>query len=156
MTREEDAITRPNLRFDDEERRLESIVADVWHHGETLVRAELALAVSRGRAEVEGHVEDAKRALKRAAIVEGFLNAGYLAILASVVMGLGTFMPLWAAALLVGVASFGIGYGMTRVPAKASDARAAIAPWASGSATVRAPARSQPISTSNTQRGTSP
>jgi len=112
-----------------DEQSLKAIVGDLWQHGEKLVKAEAELAVELGRTELNRHVEEGKVALRRTVIMSGFFYAGYLTLLASLVLGLSTVMPAWLAALAVGIVSAIIGYLMLR--ASLHSAKQAIDPTSS-------------------------
>lgn len=97
-------------RRHEDERRLTTIVKDLWHHSERLVKAEVELGITEVQRHVEEGVDKAKVALRHAAIIGGLFYAAYLTLLAALVMGLSTVMPTWVAALIVGVLSGGAGY----------------------------------------------
>jgi len=103
-----------------DEQSLKAIVADMWQHGEALVKAEAQLAIELGRTELDRHVAESKVAFRRTAIMSGFFYAGYLTLLASLVLGLSKVMPAWLAALAVGVVSAVIGYIMLRASLQAA------------------------------------
>jgi hypothetical protein len=94
----------------EQERRLRTIVGDLFQHSERLVKAELALGID----EIHQRVEAGKAALQRAVIVTGLFYASYLALLAALVLGLSTVLPAWVAALIVGFVSGGAGYVLAR------------------------------------------
>jgi len=95
-----------------DEQSLKAIVSDLWDHGEKLVKAEVELGIELGKAELDRQVEHGKVVLRRTAIMSGFFYAGYLTLLASLVLGLSTVMPAWLAALAVGIVSAVAGYVM--------------------------------------------
>jgi len=95
-----------------DEQSLKAIVSDLWDHGEKLVKAEVELGIELGKAELDRQVEIGKVALRHTAIMSGFFYAGYLTLLAAVVLGLSTVMPAWLAALAVGIVSAVAGYAM--------------------------------------------
>ena len=76
----------------------------------TLVRQEMKLATAEMSAK-------AKSAGKDAALIGAggaLAHAGLLVILAAIVLGLGTLIPMWAAALLVGLVVIGAGYALVQ------------------------------------------
>jgi len=95
-----------------DEQSLKAIVSDLWDHGEKLVKAEVELGIELGKAELDRQVELGKIALRHTAIMSGFFYAGYLTLLAALVLGLSTVMPAWLAALGVGIVSAIAGYAM--------------------------------------------
>lgn len=113
MNHDELQLSQAEQRREDE-RRLKTIVHDLWNHSERLVKAELELGLD----EVNKRVEEGKVAVKKAAITGGIIGglfyAAYLALLAALIMGLGSVMPTWAAALIVGVLSGIAGYVMVQ------------------------------------------
>lgn len=109
MNQDELQLAQAAQRSEDE-RRLKTIVNDLWHHGEKLVRAEIDLGID----EVNRRVDEGKVAIRNACIIGGLYYAAYLALLAALVLGLGALIPTWAAALLVGVSSGIAGYWMTQ------------------------------------------
>jgi hypothetical protein len=87
------------------ERPLGELFSELAHETGTLVRKEVELA----KTEMTGK---AKLAAKDAAIVAagGAVGlAGALTLLAAVVLALGTLIPLWVSALLVGIAVTALG-----------------------------------------------
>jgi len=98
----------------DDAHSLKAIVSDLWQHGESLLKAELALGVELGKAELNQQVAKGKIALRHTVIMSGLFYAGYLTMLASLVLGLNAFMPAWLAALSVGIVSAIAGYWMLR------------------------------------------
>jgi len=95
-----------------DEQSLKAIVVDLWEHGEKLVKAELELGIELGKSELDRRVANGKIVLRHTAIMSGFFYAGYLTLLASLVLGLSTVMPAWLAALAVGIVSGAAGYLM--------------------------------------------
>ena len=88
-----------------EQRSLGELFSELATETGTLVRKEVELA----RVEMTAK---AKVAGRDAALVAGggsIAMLGVMALLAALVLGLGTLIPLWAAALLVGAAVSGIG-----------------------------------------------
>lgn len=109
LARDPTAVPRDELATSGE-REVGKIVADVWENAEKLVRQELEL----GLAEIDRRVEKLKVGLMTAAIGGAVLYAGVLVLLAAVVMGLGTVMAPWLAALIVGVLVTGAGAFMSQ------------------------------------------
>jgi hypothetical protein len=75
----------------------------------TLVRQELHLA----SAELS---QKAKRGLGEVGVIGiggALSHAGLLALIAAVILGLGTLMPMWIAAAIIGVVALGAGWAVT-------------------------------------------
>jgi Putative Actinobacterial Holin-X, holin superfamily III len=81
------------------ERALQSLLADLWEHSETLIRQEIALA----KAEYEVRVANAKVAVRRGVISFGLFHAAYLTTLATLVLALAEWLPPWLASLLIAI-----------------------------------------------------
>jgi hypothetical protein len=79
-----------------------------------LVRKELALA----KAEVTQAVDEAKAGVAGIAVGGAVLYAGFLTVLAALVMLLARVMPAWGAALLVGAVTVIAGYAMVQAARK--------------------------------------
>jgi hypothetical protein len=79
-----------------------------------LLRKELALA----RVEVTQALDDAKKGLAGVAVGGAVLYAGFLALLAAVILMLSRVMPAWGAALLVGAITLIAGYAMIKAAQK--------------------------------------
>lgn len=110
---ESDVAPRPDAAINGTDMpSLPAIVSDLWQHGERLVKAELELGLSLAKAELDAQVERGKITMRRTAIMSGFFYAGYLTLLAGLVLGLSEIMPAWLAAVGVGLASGLIGYWM--------------------------------------------
>jgi CHASE2 domain-containing sensor protein len=97
---------------EEDARRLQSIVRDLWQHGEALVRAELTLGLSLAREELERELTRGKAAVLSAALINGLFIAGYLALIAALTVGLSDFVPPWLTLLVVGVLSGASGYAL--------------------------------------------
>lgn len=95
-----------------DEQSLKAIVSDLWQHGERLLKAEAELAIELGKTEIDQRVAQGKIVLRHTVIMSGFFYAGYLTLLAALVLGLSTVMPAWLAALAVGIVSGAVGYLM--------------------------------------------
>lgn len=102
-------------------RQLETIVRDLWQHGEALVRAELSLGMTLAKDELDHQLERGKRGLRRAALINGLFSAGYLALIAALAVGLEDLLPPWLTLLLAGALSMGGGYALavSKEPARA-------------------------------------
>jgi len=89
-----------------EERSLGELFAELARETSNLVRQEVELA----KTEV---TQKASRVGKDAGVIGvggAIAYAGFLALLAAVILGFGQFMPLWASALVVGLVVGAIGY----------------------------------------------
>jgi hypothetical protein len=87
------------------ERPLGELLGDLVRETNSLVRAEVQLA----KTEI---TEKATEAAKDAGLVGAgavVAHAGFLAILAGIIIALGEVMPIWAAALIIGVIIAGVG-----------------------------------------------
>jgi len=71
----------------------------------TLVRGEIALA----RAEIDEKIDKAQRGLIETLVGGAIVYAGLLTLLAAAVFGLATQIPLWVAALIVGLGTTIVG-----------------------------------------------
>lgn len=87
------------------ERELGAIVSDMWVNAEKLLRQEVEL----GLAELSLRADKLKQGLLSAAIAGAMLFAGFLTLLATVVLGLSKLMEPWLAALIVGGLVTGVG-----------------------------------------------
>jgi hypothetical protein len=81
------------------ERALQSLLADLWVHSETLVRQEISLA----KAEYEVRVANAKMAVRRGAISFGLFHAAYLTTLATLVLALAQWLEPWLASMIIAI-----------------------------------------------------
>jgi hypothetical protein len=89
-----------------QEPSLGELFSELSQEASTLIRQEVQLA----KAEV---TRKASQAGKEAAFVAagGFIAyAGFLALIAAAILGVAEFLPLWLAALLIGVIVAGAGY----------------------------------------------
>src|SRR5690606_13668171 len=99
-----------------EEPSVRELLVELWHNTEKLVRQEIALA----RTELEVKAKKWKGELSGGAIAAALLVCGGLALVAALILLLGTFLAAWLAALLVGVVFAGAGYAMLRKHPKIS------------------------------------
>jgi xanthine/uracil permease len=91
-----------------EERSLGELFADLARETSTLVRQEVTLA----RTEMTQKVSQVGRDGGTIGIGGAIAYAGFLAIVAALILGLGQFLPLWLSALIVGLVVAGIGYAV--------------------------------------------
>jgi len=89
-----------------EERSIGELFAELARETSTLVRQEVQLAKTEMTQKASQVGKDAGMIGAGGAIA----YAGLLAIIAGIIFGLGELIPLWVAALLVGVVVGGIGY----------------------------------------------
>ena len=105
MSTPEDATTQPAGDLAaagaqrEHARELQSVLADVWLHSETLVRQELALV----KAEYETRTSELKAAVRRGALSLGLFHAAYLTTLATIVLVLAQWLEPWLSSLLVAI-----------------------------------------------------
>jgi hypothetical protein len=91
-----------------EERSLGELFADLARETSNLVRQEVALA----RTEMTEKVTQVGRDGGTIGMGGAIAYAGFLAIVAALILGLGQFLPLWLSALIVGLVVGGIGYAV--------------------------------------------
>jgi len=91
-----------------EERSLGELFADLAREMSTLVRQEVTLA----RTEMTQKVSQLGRDGGTIGIGGAIAYAGFLAIVAALILGLGQFLPLWLSALIVGLIVAGVGYAV--------------------------------------------
>ncbi len=91
-----------------EEKPLTSLLADLANETTSLVRKEVELA----KAELSEKATEAGKGVASLAIGGAVAFCGLLVLLAALVLVLDTFLPSWAAALVVGVVVLGIGFVM--------------------------------------------
>jgi len=91
-----------------DERSLGELFADLARETSTLVRQEVTLA----RTEITQKATQVGRDGGKIGIGGAIAYAGFLAIVAALILGLGQFLPLWLSALIVGLVVAGIGYGV--------------------------------------------
>jgi len=89
-----------------EERSIGELFAELARETSTLVRQEVQLAKTEMTQKASEVGKDAGMIGAGGAIA----YAGLLAIIAGIIFGLGELIPLWVAALLVGIVVGGIGY----------------------------------------------
>lgn len=89
-----------------EERSLGDLFTDLSQGMGTLLRQEMELA----KTEVSQKATIAGKATATMAVGGFVAYAGFLAILAALIVGLAEFIPLWLSALIVGLVVAGIGY----------------------------------------------
>jgi hypothetical protein len=91
-----------------DERSLGELFADLARETSTLVRQEVTLA----KTELTQKVSQVGRDGGKIGIGGAIAYAGFLAVVAALILGLGQFLPLWLSALIVGLVVAGIGYGV--------------------------------------------
>ncbi len=89
-----------------EERSLGTLFSDLTREMQRLVRDEIALFKLEMSEKVTRGVKD----MSFLAIGGAVLYAGFLAVVAAAVFLLGTAIPMWISALIVGVVVLGVGY----------------------------------------------
>jgi xanthine/uracil permease len=89
-----------------EERSLGELFGELSRETGELIRNEVALA----RVEVSQKLSRMGRDVGSLAVGGAIAYAGFLAILAAIILGLAEFIPAWIAALIVGLVVAGIGY----------------------------------------------
>jgi uncharacterized membrane protein SpoIIM required for sporulation len=91
-----------------EERSLGELFADLARETSILVRQEVTLA----RTEMTQKVTQVGRDSGAVGIGGAIAYAGFLAIVAALILGLGQVLPLWLSALIVGLVVAGVGYAV--------------------------------------------
>jgi ABC-type multidrug transport system fused ATPase/permease subunit len=94
------------MHYIKEERSLGDLLADLSRETQTLLRQEMELA----KTEISRKASQAGRATASLAIGGFVAYAGFLAIVAAIIIGLAALIPAWLAALIVGLVVVGIGY----------------------------------------------
>jgi len=89
-----------------EERSLGDLFADLSRETRTLLRQEMELA----KTEISRKASQAGKATASLAIGGFIAYAGFLAIVAAIIIGLAALIPVWLSALIVGLVVVGIGY----------------------------------------------
>ena len=89
-----------------EERSLGDLFADLSRETRTLLRQEMELA----KTEISRKASQAGKASASLAIGGFIAYAGFLAIVAAIIIGLAALIPAWLSALIVGLVVVGIGY----------------------------------------------
>jgi hypothetical protein len=93
-----------------EERPLGELFTELARETGTLVRQEVQLA----KAEMTVKAREAGKDAGMIGVGAILANIGLLALVAALILGLGTLMPLWVSALLVGVVIAAIGIVLVR------------------------------------------
>jgi hypothetical protein len=88
-----------------ERRPLGELFSELAHETATLVRHEVSLA----KVEMTAKVRTAGYDAAQVAAGGGIAMLGALALLAALILALGTVIPLWASALIVGLVVTGVG-----------------------------------------------
>jgi uncharacterized membrane protein SpoIIM required for sporulation len=91
-----------------DERSLGELFADLARETSNLVRQEVRLA----RTEMTEKVTQVGRDGGTIGMGGAIAYAGFLAIVAALILGLGQFLPLWLSALIIGLVVAGIGYAV--------------------------------------------
>jgi xanthine/uracil permease len=91
-----------------EERSLGELFTDLARETSMLVRQEVSLA----RTEMTEKLTQVGRDGGIIGVGGAIAYAGFLALVAALILGLGQFIPLWLSALIVGLIVAGIGYGV--------------------------------------------
>jgi Putative Actinobacterial Holin-X, holin superfamily III len=94
----------------DQERSLGDLFSQLTHDLSTLLRQEVMLA----KTELSQKASKAGKDVGFLAVGGALAYAGFLVILAGVVLALGLVLPWWASALIVGVVVAAIGYFLIR------------------------------------------
>lgn len=89
-----------------EERSLGDLFTDLSRDMGILLRQEMELA----KTEIGQKASKAGKATASIAMGGAIAYAGFLAIVAAIIVGLAEFIPLWLSALIVGLVVAGIGY----------------------------------------------
>lgn len=93
-----------------DDRSLGELLSDLSHEMTTLVRQEVRLAT----AEMSQKATTVGKNLGYLAIGAAVAYAGLLTLVATLVIVLAYFLPLWLSALLVGVVVLGVGYALVQ------------------------------------------
>jgi len=91
-----------------EERSIGELFADLARETSTLVRQEVALAKTEMTQKASEVGKDAGLIGAGGAVA----YAGFLAVMAALILGLGELIPLWLSALIVGLVVAGVGYAL--------------------------------------------
>jgi hypothetical protein len=89
----------------EDRRSMGELLTDLINHISTLVRTEIELA----RTEMSQKISKAGKDVVTMAIGGAILFAGFLALVATAVIVLGKWVPLWASALIVSLVALTIG-----------------------------------------------
>lgn len=101
-------MAQQQMQIERDERSLGNLFSQLASETGTLVRQEVALA----QAEITAKASKVGRNIGFLAIGGAVGYAALLAILAGVVIGLSSFIPAWAAALLVGAIVGGVAFAL--------------------------------------------
>lgn len=93
-----------------DERSLGELFSHLWTDTRTLISKEVELA----KTEMSEKASVMSKSLAFLAAGGFVAYAGFLAILAAIIVGLGAFIPMWLSALIVGLIVAGIGYALVR------------------------------------------
>lgn len=91
-----------------DERSIGELFAELANETTTLVRQEILLA----KTEMTEKATGAARDIGMIGAGGALAYAGLLALIAALIAGLGSFMPVWLSALIVGVVVIGVGYAL--------------------------------------------
>jgi len=94
------------MHYIKEERSLGDLFADLSRETQILLRQEMELA----KTEISRKASQAGKASASLAIGSFIAYAGFLAIVAAIIIGLAALIPAWLSALIVGLVVVGIGY----------------------------------------------
>jgi len=94
------------MRERNEERSLGELFAELASETSTLVRQEVELA----KTEMSQKVAEVGKDAGLIGVGGAIAYAGFLAVVAAIILGLGLLIPLWLSALIVGLVVGGIGY----------------------------------------------
>jgi ABC-type multidrug transport system fused ATPase/permease subunit len=94
------------MHYIKEERSLGDLFADLSRETQILLRQEMELA----KTEISRKASQAGKATASLAIGGFIAYAGFLAIVAAIIIGLAALIPAWLSALIVGLVVVGIGY----------------------------------------------
>jgi len=89
----------------EQQRPLGELFADLVHQTGTLVRKEVELA----KTEMTAKASSAAKDVAMVAVGGGVALLGAISLLAAVILGFGTLIPMWLSALLVGGVLAGVG-----------------------------------------------
>lgn len=111
-----DRTAIPDPRFE-ERRPVGELLGEIWQKTEVLLRHEVEL----GLVELDRRTDTARRDLGQAALGGAVAMAGFLVLLAAVVLFVAQYLAAWLSALIVGGVVSACGYGMLKLGAR--DAR---------------------------------
>ncbi len=94
------------MHYIKEERSLGDLFVDLSRETRTLLRQEMELA----KTEISRKASQVGKATASLAIGGFIAYAGFLAIVAAIIIGLAALIPAWLSALIVGLVVVGIGY----------------------------------------------